>query len=51
MPAFDEIEVEHFLPALDEAMDAYRTEIRFGDPPRNPDCAPTFANTLWKASR
>jgi len=42
-PAFDKVQVEHFAPALDEAMARYRAEIAAiaGEPE-----PPTFANTL-----
>ncbi len=47
-PAFDRIRVEHFAPALDEAMARYRSEIAqiAADP-----SAPTFANTLEALER
>jgi peptidyl-dipeptidase Dcp len=48
MPAFDKIEVEHFLPALDEAMAAYRAQIAAIAASPEP---PTFANTLEAMER
>jgi peptidyl-dipeptidase Dcp len=47
-PAFDRIRVEHFAPALEEAMARYRAEIASiaGDP-----APPSFANTLEALER
>src|ERR1700722_11066972 len=47
-PAFDKIKVEHFLPALDEAMAHYRGEL--AAIATNPE-PPTFANTLEAMER
>lgn len=47
-PAFDRIRVEHFAPALDEAMARYRAEI--AAIASDPD-TPTFANTLEALER
>ena len=47
-PAFDKVKVEHFAPALDEAMARYRAEI--AAIAANPE-APTFANTLEAMER
>ncbi len=47
-PAFDKVKVEHFAPALDEAMARYRAEIAAIS--GNSD-APTFANTLEAMER
>jgi len=47
-PPFDRIEVEHFLPALDEAMARYRAELKAIA--ENPE-APTLANTLEAMER
>ncbi len=47
-PAFDRIRVEHFAPALDEAMGRYRAEI--AAIASDPD-TPTFANTLEALER
>jgi peptidyl-dipeptidase Dcp len=47
-PAFDKVRVEHFEPALDEAMARYRAEI--ATIVANPE-PPTFANTLEALER
>src|ERR1035437_10617231 len=47
-PAFDRIRVEHFVPALDEAMTRYRTEI---DAIAGQSVPPTFPNTLEALER
>jgi peptidyl-dipeptidase Dcp len=47
-PAFDQVEVEHFAPALDEAMARYRAEI--AAIAENPE-PPSFANTLEALER
>ncbi|HZC16596.1 MAG TPA: M3 family metallopeptidase [Caulobacteraceae bacterium] len=47
-PAFDAIRVEHFVPALDEAMGRYRAEV--AAIAANP-APPTFANTLEAMER
>jgi peptidyl-dipeptidase Dcp len=47
-PPFDEIRVEHFLPALDEAMVRYRAEL--AAIASNPE-PPSFANTLEAMER
>jgi peptidyl-dipeptidase Dcp len=47
-PAFDRIRVEHFAPALDEAMARYRAEIAAI---ANDPAPPTFANTLEAMER
>src|SRR5580692_168218 len=47
-PAFDKVQVEHFAPALDEAMTRYRAEI--AAIAANPE-PPTFANTLEAMER
>ncbi len=48
VPAFDRIKVEHFLPALDEAMGRYRAELAVIAASPEP---PTFANTLEAMER
>lgn len=48
LPPFDQIRVEHFAPALDEAIALYRAEIAaIADAPE----PPTFANTLEALER
>ena len=47
-PAFDQVRVEHFAPALDEAMARYRAEI--AAIAENPE-PPSFANTLEALER
>ena len=47
-PVFDKIQVEHFAPALDDAIARYRAEI--AAIANNPE-APTFANTLEALER
>src|SRR5580700_8677710 len=47
-PPFDKIRVEHFLPALDEAMARYRAELAVIA--ANPE-PPSFANTLEAMER
>ena len=48
VPAFDQVKVEHFVPALNEAMDAYRKEIAAIASQQE---APTFENTIEALER
>jgi len=48
VPPFDQVRVEHFAPALDEAMAMYRAEIAAIAGATEP---PTFANTLEALER